>query len=154
MGRPRKLTPDVHQRIVNLIRGGAFPSVAARAAGISKSTFYRWLDDGVAGRRGPFQAFYLDVMEASALARATAEVQVKQQNPLAWLRSGPGRSRLGDQGWTEPPPGLSSEQIIRDTRLKALHYGVDPDAAVAFVRASLEQEAVGGAPPHDDIGWL
>src|SRR5665809_23115 len=44
MARPCKLTPERQERIVAGLRGGAFAEVAARAAGVSPSTFYVWLE--------------------------------------------------------------------------------------------------------------
>ena len=38
---------------------------------------------------------------ARAQARAQREAAVAQQNPLAWLRMGPGRERPGEPGWTD-----------------------------------------------------
>ena len=45
-GRPSKLTEERQERIIQLIRGGNFASTAAEAAGISESTFYRWMKTG------------------------------------------------------------------------------------------------------------
>ena len=36
-----------------------------------------------------------------AEARAAAEVEVRRDNPLAWLRYGPGRERPEESGWTQ-----------------------------------------------------
>ena len=46
MARPTKLTVEVRDRIVAAIRAGNYPEAAAQAAGISPSTFYRWLGRG------------------------------------------------------------------------------------------------------------
>ena len=43
----------------------------------------------------------VDVREARAQARVAAETEVRRDNPLAWLRYGPGRDRAGEPGWTE-----------------------------------------------------
>ena len=100
-GRPTKLTPAVHQQIVTFIRAGAYDWVAAEAAGIGKSTFYRWLERGAARAAEPHRTFLVDVREARAQARVAAETAVRRDNPLAWLRYGPGRDRAGAPGWTE-----------------------------------------------------
>jgi hypothetical protein len=49
MGRPTKLTPERHRRIVEAIRAGCYAEVAARAAGIVPSTYYDWLQRGQNG---------------------------------------------------------------------------------------------------------
>ena len=99
-GRKSKLTPDVEQQIVAYIRSGAFDWVAAQAAGIGRTTFYRWMQAGANGE-GPYDSFYAAVREARAVARVAAEMEVRNNNPLAWLRYGPGRARPGEPGWTE-----------------------------------------------------
>lgn len=44
--RPSLLTPDVHRKIVDLVRGGNFPETAAAAAGVSKPTLRMWMREG------------------------------------------------------------------------------------------------------------
>lgn len=100
-GRKSKLTPDVQQTIISYVRGGAFAWVAAEAVGISKTTFFRWLQQGEAAESGPYHNFWLQVRRAHAQARVAAEAEVRRENPLAWLRYGPGRQRPGEPGWTE-----------------------------------------------------
>lgn len=100
MGRRTKLTPEVQKSIVKLIRDGAYDYQAARASGIDDSTFRRWMR---AGERGNpiYRPFCAEVRQARAEARTAAEIQVRKDNPLAWLRYGPGRERPGEPGWTE-----------------------------------------------------
>lgn len=100
VGRPSKLTPELQAKIVAGVRLGAFPSIAARAAGIGSSTFYRWMQAGERGRKR-FREFREEVGRAAAEARQAAEWEVRKTNPLAWLRYGPGRSKPGRPGWTD-----------------------------------------------------
>lgn len=100
-GRPTKLTPEVHQRIVAFIRSGAFAWVAAEAAGISKTTFHRWIQQGEAETRGRYYDFAEDVRQAKAQARVAAEIEVRKLSPATWLRFGPGRDRPEEPGWTD-----------------------------------------------------
>ena len=100
-GRHTKLTPEVHQQIVAFIRAGAYDWVAAEAAGIGKSTFYRWLERGAARAAEPHRTFLVDVRQARAQSRVAAETEVRRDQPLAWLRYAPGRERPGAPGWTE-----------------------------------------------------
>lgn len=99
-GRPPKLTDDVLTQIVQLIRAGAYDWIAAESAGISRSTFYRWMAFGEEGQ-APYTEFAEQVTIARAQARAAAEIEVRRDNPAFWLRVGPGRSRPGAPGWTE-----------------------------------------------------
>ncbi len=99
-GRRTKLTDELQQQIVSYIRAGAYDWVAAQAAGIGKTTFYRWIQAGERGRQ-PYAGFLVAVQEARAVARVSAEMEVKRDNPLAWLRNGPGKTKHGEPGWTE-----------------------------------------------------
>jgi hypothetical protein len=46
-GRPTLLTPDLQQRIVELVQAGNYLSTAAEAAGIARRTLYQWLALGL-----------------------------------------------------------------------------------------------------------
>jgi len=65
-GRPPKLNADVVGKILMAVRAGCYPEVAARLAGISPATYYRWLRDP----RPPYAAFQ------AALDQADAECEV------------------------------------------------------------------------------
>jgi hypothetical protein len=99
--RIHNLTAKLADDITAKIRRGAFPHVAAEAAGIPRAIFRRWLElGGRAHARKPYKAFAMAVKQAQAIARLTAEAKVLQSDPKTWLRSGPGRERPGDPGWT------------------------------------------------------
>ena len=98
-GRRVKLTPELEREITTYIRAGAYDHVAASAVGISRATFYRWYNEG-ANPRSQFASFRKAVDGAKAFARVRAETSVHGENPLAWLRYGPGRERPGQPGWT------------------------------------------------------
>ena len=131
-GRRTKLTLELQDQIVRFICGGAFDHVAAQAAGIGPSTFYRWLERGEQQPRGPYAGFRTAVLDARAQARAGAEIEVHRDNPLAWLRYGPGRDRLGEPGWTD-----RQEHIVEQIPVKfTLKLGEDEDGP-----------PLGGLPP-------
>lgn len=46
MGRPSKLTKELHDQIVQVIRAGNYIETACAYVGINKSTFYEWLKRG------------------------------------------------------------------------------------------------------------
>lgn len=117
MTRKTKLTPEVHREIIEALRQGAYEWVAAEAAGISHTTFYRWLKD----ERPLYRAFRDDVMRARAEARKRAEIKVYNESPFLWLRYGPGRSRRDAPGWTDSvevtgPDGGPAEVVIKIVR--------------------------------------
>lgn len=85
-------TPRQQQGICALVRQGVFPHVAAAAYGVSRRVFREWL------RQHP--DFAAAVREAAGQARATAEMKVRKDGPLNWLKYGPGRERRGRPGWS------------------------------------------------------
>lgn len=107
-GRPSLLTDDRAALIVNAIRAGSFDHVASQAAGVGPSTFRAWMaqadhPDPAKPPSDELLAFAAEVRTARAGARVRAENRVFMENPLAWLRLGPGRDR-GDPdepGWTD-----------------------------------------------------
>lgn len=71
-GRRSKLTPEVHDRIINAVRAGATFEAAAGAAGIAEWTLYRWLQEAEAdGAPAWKRAFRED------LYRARDELEVR-----------------------------------------------------------------------------
>ena len=100
-GRPTLLTPELQETLVSYVRQGAYDWVAAETVGIGRTTFYRWMAEGEAKPRGKYREFWVKVSRARAEARTLAETTVRRENPLAWLRYGPGREKAGQPGWTE-----------------------------------------------------
>jgi hypothetical protein len=115
VGRRTKLTPEAQASIVKLIRDGAYDYQAAMANCIDASTFYRWMRAGEKAD-SVYHQFCREVRQARAAARTAAEVEVKKDNPLAWLRYGPGRERPGQPGWTE-----SSKVEVTGDEARPLH---------------------------------
>jgi len=57
-GRPTLLTDELLERIVALVKLGNYPSIAAKACGISESTFADWMGRGRLIDGGPVPARY------------------------------------------------------------------------------------------------
>jgi hypothetical protein len=102
MSRSRfKLTPEIEEKILSFIRAGGFADVAAEAAGIPREVFERWCRHGEQPHStARYRDFALAVRVAVAQARLHAEVEVRKEKPLDWLRNGPGRERAEQPGWT------------------------------------------------------
>ena len=123
----RTPTPELTARIVNMVRSGTSPEVAARAAGVPKKTYDNWV---IKGEGGQGNAVYMKFAEQIAEARAVAEaVQVaavsKAANDGSWQAAAWLLER-GFAGWQRQsvvvPDRLTQRQ--RDNAERAA--GVDP----------------------------
>jgi hypothetical protein len=65
---PAKLTPELAEKLVSLLRAGNYTAVAVRACGISRALFYQWLDRGVSD--DPADVEYVALRERVELAKA------------------------------------------------------------------------------------
>ena len=89
-GRPTRLTPEVHSRIVVFLSQGALLKDAARACGVGEATVHEWIARGE-GRdpdRPPtreLEEFARDVRESSAVAIVDASTRLVKQKPHTWL---------------------------------------------------------------------
>lgn len=79
MPRPSKLTPEVHQKIVDAIRNGNTRRIAAAVGGVGETTVYTWLEMGAKpGARKQYREFREAVYlaEASAVQTAVAAIRL------------------------------------------------------------------------------
>lgn len=72
-GTQPKLTAEVTERLVQLIKAGNYVAVAVRACGISRALFYQWLDRGASD--APADVEYHELRERVEHARAEAEAR-------------------------------------------------------------------------------
>ena len=84
MGRPTKLSDEVRERIVQAIRAGNYADAAAQSAGISPSTYYRWMARGEQEASGAFHAFREAVVRAEAEAEVHAVAIVRRAMGDDW----------------------------------------------------------------------
>ena len=75
MGRPSKLTADVQEKLLAVIKLGAYRAAACDFAGITPETLRNWLRRGEAEGEGPcFElATQLKQAEASACIKAASD---------------------------------------------------------------------------------
>lgn len=81
--RPTKLTPELAERIYELLRRGHYTRSACAYVGVSKSSLYNWLDKGASGRilvdqRPVREAFPTAADHRRALARWRAQLAREQ----------------------------------------------------------------------------
>jgi transposase len=84
MGRPTKLTPEVREQVVELVRQLNYAETAAGCAGIGKSTYYRWMKRGEDEESGPYREFKDAVRLAEAEAEMKALAMVRDAAPRDW----------------------------------------------------------------------
>jgi len=142
--RPKVATEEQVKMMVAFVRAGAYPEVAARAAGEPACRLVKWLRPG---RRVPphLRAFVETLDQAAAQARATAEFALFSKNPVHWLRYGPGKETSRRPGWStapRPDPARDADPSLLDAPagralilqiLEALEAFPEARAAVAAV---------------------
>lgn len=77
MGRPKKLTPEVTEYLVEKLARGVYLSVAAEKCGVTRQTVYKWLARG--RRRGPQYQIYRDFRAAIRQATATGRLWLEER---------------------------------------------------------------------------
>jgi len=88
------------------VQGGAFPHVAAEAAGVPAEVFHDWMERGSRpGAREPYRSLAERVRHAHGHARCMAEIALCKGNPRAWLLNGPGKNSDTLPGWSAPVKG-------------------------------------------------
>lgn len=142
VGRKTKLTPELQDEIVAYIANGSYDYVAAQAAGISRSTYYRWYESG--SRPGSrYSTFRRAVDEARARARVVAENAVFKTKPEVWLRYGPGRERPGAPGWTQAArpwaDDVDAETVQAAAKKVAQQNDLDPQELITLAETIARQ---------------
>lgn len=116
-----RLTLALQEKIAAFIRAGGFAHVAAEAAGLPRAVFARWLQRGEsADAPANYRRFARAIREAEAQARLQAEVSVRGDKPLDWLKAGPGKADTDNPGWTNPGKAgdVSSTKDAQSERAK------------------------------------
>lgn len=143
-GRPTKATPAVTARVCELLATGVPQDTAARAAGISPSTFHAWVRRGEAEHDriaqghdpDPAEAPYRDFRDATQVARAEAELEAVSVIRSAFM------------GGTWQAAAWWLERTRPDLWGRGRSQG-DPDVKPAPDPLSLLLQATGGIGP----GW-
>ena len=118
MARARyRLTLALQKQIAAFIRAGGFSHVAAEAAGLPREVFARWLARGDrADAPAKYRAFARVIRDAEAQGRLQAELNVRSDKPLDWLKAGPGKASADSPGWSNPGKAGSSTDANKTDR--------------------------------------
>lgn len=134
MNHKIRLTEERAKGILAAIRAGAFPNIAAEAMGVPADLFEKWLKMGTRDRaKEPYKTFAIQVEQAKAQARLKAEMNVFNDDPKAWLRSGPGKETPDSPGWT----GIVKPMIQHDNRTVNLFTSPDFIQFISLLRTIL-----------------
>lgn len=95
-------TAEIEALIVGYIHQGAYPYVAAEAAGIPRKVFERWMRRGANTGDQPYRDFWVRVQRVAAAVRIRQECYAFKNDPKLWLRYGPGRDAPARPGWSNP----------------------------------------------------
>lgn len=134
MVMPEKLTDELQEKIVLYIRTGAYIETAAKAAGISKDTFYKWLQNGRRKKGKKYEIFLAAIdkalaeSELSDIARIgqaakdgnwqAAAWRLERKFPQRWARTE--KQKLEHSGPDGKPiqmqPVVNHELIVADAK--------------------------------------
>jgi hypothetical protein len=110
------ITPAMEARLLGAIHNGVYAHVAAEVAGIPRHVFLDLMRRGRRQRQGPSHDLWLKVEEAKAIARAKAEMDVRQNDVRFWLRYGPGKEIDGGPAWSAAPADEKEQQSLLANR--------------------------------------
>lgn len=139
-----KLTPEVHEKIVRLIRAGNYRETACAAAGIWARTMRTWLRLGSEGLE-PYAQFAADIAQAEAEAEARDVALIAKAGTEDWKAAAWRLERKVHDRWArrdrpevtmraEDPKTLTREQLVERIRVLAVREGIlPPDAAVGVL---------------------
>jgi hypothetical protein len=158
MARQRyRLTVALQEKIAAFIRAGGFAHVAAEAAGLPREVFARWLERGEQpGAPANYRTFARAIREAEAQARLQAELNVRSDKPLDWLKAGPGKASADNPGWSNPCKSGSTTTAEKKDRAQVwgevMHlFGRCAEQLAAYpdARAALSAWLVGLSSPDE-----
>ena len=149
VGRPSKLTDEVREKLLSAIRVGNFATIAARYAGISEATFYRWMERGKQARSGQYREFREAVLEAEVEGEVSLVTEIKraatsnpsaarfilqQRHPSRWRR------KEGEEERRKAVDERDRRRMTDEARIEEAH------AALDLARQSKEPEPIAKGP--------
>jgi len=84
VARPSKLTDEVTERVVQAVRAGNYAEAACQSAGISSSTYYRWMSRGDQDPGSDYARFREAVLRAEAEAEVYAVAIIRRAMGDDW----------------------------------------------------------------------
>ena len=128
MGRHTKLTPQLQETVLQLIRAGNYQCTACQAVGIGTSTLDRWMKD----ERPLYRAFREACEKATAEAEARNLLTIQEEARGTWQAAAWYLERKFAERWGR-----------KDT---TKHEGGDPDRPMRIIIEEYTEEAAEPAP--------
>lgn len=149
VGRPTKLTPELHADIVRTIKAGNYLETAAAMAGVERLTLREWIKKGVRAQSGAYHTFARDIEQAMAHAEVVDVLGIrkageKEWTARAWLLERRYPDRWGKRG-SEVTINLVQTSQWQELKAKIVAALRPFPEAAAAVAAALD----GGEPVID-----
>ena len=160
MGRRSKLTEERQKKIITMLKGGVFEETAARAAGVSTSTYYAWKAKGEKQVRGKYRDFLEAVKEALAEAEAYHVMNIRTQSKKHWQASAWYLERkhpelyakrsfegaLGKDGKPVDPP-VAGKVLVVPADIEDIHeWSKQAQAEMARTQADTDERSAADVP--------
>ena len=153
MGRPTKLTAEMHSEIVELIKVGNYIETACAVAGLHKSTFYDWMKIADAStHKNKYTNFSDAVKKAMAWAEARDVAIIARHSEKYWQASAWRLERKYPERW-----GRQKLEVQHSGKIDAdVSHIVDSDRevikrALAFVAQTAKQTVEYDEDSGDDF---
>lgn len=142
-GRPSKISPEIHAKIVGLLKAGNYLETASAVAGIDPKNLRAWIRKGARGIE-PYRQFAADVEHAMGECEAIAVAMLrghgrKDWRALAWWLE---RTRPTKYGQTLAVTAKVDEQL--NEVVERLRRQLDPET---FQRVANALDDAGGEDP-------
>jgi hypothetical protein len=151
-GRPAKFTPAVQERLLNVIRLGAYRNAACDFAGITPETLRIWLRRGEADGEGPYWEFCTALKQAEAAACIKALGTIRLAMEQNWQAAAWFLERKRPQEWgrreRHEHTGKDGGPIRTQVRLGDL----PPDERRARLDALAQRFGIDSLPQADATG--
>lgn len=112
--RLEQLSEQQYSKMLTYVRAGAFREQAAKMIGIRPQTLLRYLQQGeediANGEPTIFSRLVIDFEQATSEARIVAEIDVRKNQPLHWLKYA-ARSNAYEPGWNDDTRHIVHEHI-------------------------------------------
>ncbi len=124
-------TPEMIEKITNLIRAGNYREVAAASVGISKSTFFEWLSRGARGEE-PYTVLAAEVEKADAQSEMRDVVLIGKAAEMQWQAAAWRLERKNPKRWGRKDGLTLTGDENKPVAVTVIKWGQGTDDEVEF----------------------